>query len=254
SKVVLAYITLRLVDRKQFSLDTPLVRYYAYERIKDDPAAQKLTARMVLHHTTGFPNWAGNPMTKAWRTTALRTSFEPGTAWAYSGEGFMFLQLAIEAVLKQSLEDIAVKEVFLPLGMKSSSFVWQPRFENTGAFGHNRDCEVIERPDFFLPAGAYTLLTTAYDFQLFLQAIASGKGMSATTHKLLLQDEVPVKSSGDSTARHLSWSLGIGKMRNELGTAYWHWGYNGNFKSFFLFYPSSGLSFLCMTNSEMGYN
>ncbi|RYZ47554.1 MAG: class A beta-lactamase-related serine hydrolase, partial [Chitinophagaceae bacterium] len=68
SKVVLAYITLRLVDRKQFSLDTPLVRYYAYERIKDDPAAHKVTARMVLHHTTGFTNWAGNPLTKAWRT------------------------------------------------------------------------------------------------------------------------------------------------------------------------------------------
>lgn len=207
---------------------------------------------MVLHHTTGFRNWAGNPLTKAWRTTTLRTSFEPGTAWSYSGEGFMFLQLAIEALLKQSLEDIAVKEVFLPLGMKSSSFVWQPGFEKTGAYGHNQDGEAMERTEFFLPAGAYSLLTTAFDFQLLVQAIASGKGLAASTHKLLLQEAVPVKATGDSTAMHIAWSLGIGKMQNELGTAFWHWGDNGYFTCFFLFYPSSNQGLVCMTNSENG--
>lgn len=252
SKVVLAYIALRLVDRGLISLDTALVRYYAYERIKDDPAAQKVTARMVLHHTTGFPNWAANPMTKGWRTTPLHTSFKPGTSWSYSGEGFMFLQLAIERVLKQSLQDIAVKEVFLPLGMKSSSFVWQLRFEKTGAYGHNRKGETMDRPQFFLPGGAYSLMTTAHDYSLFVQAMGSGKGLTAATYKLLLKDAVPVKATGDSASAHISWGLGVGKMQNELGAAFWHWGDNGVFKCFFLFYPYSHSGIVCMTNSEAG--
>ncbi|NTS41638.1 beta-lactamase family protein [Flavisolibacter sp. BT320] len=252
SKVVLAYITLRLVDRKQFSLDTPLVHYYAYERIKNDSAAQKVTARMVLHHTSGFPNWAANPLSKGWRTAPLHTGFEPGTGWAYSGEGFMFLQLAIESVLKQSLETIAAKEVFLPLQMKSSSFTWQPRFEKSGAFGHNRDGEVVERTEFFLPAGAYSLMTTAHDYQLFVQAMATGKGLSSATHQRLLRDAVPVKATGDSSALYISWGLGVGKLKNELGTGFWHWGDNGNFKCFFLFYPATRSGIVCMTNSENG--
>jgi CubicO group peptidase (beta-lactamase class C family) len=252
SKVVLAYITLRLVDKKQLALDTPLIRYYAYSRIKDDSPAQKITARMVLHHATGFPNWATNPLTKAWRTTPLATRFEPGTAWSYSGEGFIFLQLAIEAVLKQSLESIAVKEVFKPLQMRYSSFVWQPRFKKTAAYEHNRDSEVKERPEFFLPGGAYSLMTTAHDYQLFVQAMASGKGLTAATYKLLLQDAVPVKATSDSASTHISWSLGVGKLQNEKGTAFWHWGDNGNFKCFFLVYPSTGSSLVCLTNSEAG--
>jgi CubicO group peptidase (beta-lactamase class C family) len=253
SKVVLAYIALKLADRKQIFLDSPLHRYYNYHRIGDDSMAKTITARMVLNHTTGFPNWAGNPLSKEWQKTTLRTRFTPGTAWSYSGEGFMYLQYAIQAILNASLEDIAVKEVFRPLHMKNSSFVWQTRFDSTGAYGHNKDDGSIERPGFFLPAAAYSLLTTAHDYQLFLQALIKGKGLSAATHALFMQDAVPVKTtSGDSAARYITWGLGIGREQNARGTAFWHWGDNGNFKCFFLIFPSTGDSMVCLTNSENG--
>ncbi len=62
---------MKLVDKGLIDLDKPLVDYlekpltdysfkHAYESykdLKDDKRYQKITARMCLSHTTGFPNW-----------------------------------------------------------------------------------------------------------------------------------------------------------------------------------------------------
>ena len=64
SKPVLAYITMKMVDKKILHLDTALYHYYKYDRIKKDTAAQRITARMVLHHLSGLPNWATNPISE----------------------------------------------------------------------------------------------------------------------------------------------------------------------------------------------
>ena len=79
---------------------------------------------MVLSHGTGLPNWGGERLT---------LQFEPGTAYGYSGEGFVYLQKAIERATGQSLEALARREVFEPLGMARSSYVWQERFEGNAA-------------------------------------------------------------------------------------------------------------------------
>ena len=255
SKAILAYIVLKMADRNQISLDEPLYHYFAYDRIKSDTAAQKITARMVLHHETGFPNWATNPTSKQWFTSALKTKFIPGSGWSYSGEGFMFLQYAVESILKQSLEKIATREVFVPLNMPSSSFLWRPSFTNTGAYGHDKNGEVTGRNEPFLPAAAYSLLTTAADYNNFLQALVTGNGLSAVSHKLLFTDTVSVKKNNATVsepASHISWGLGVGIQRNELGTAAWHWGDNGDFKCFFMAFPGQNNSIVYFTNSKNG--
>ncbi len=255
SKVVMAYITLRLLDKKLIALDTPLYRYYPYERIKKDEAAKKITARMVLQHTTGFPNWATNPISKEWAGSALSTRFTPGSSWSYSGEGFMFLQFAVEKILKKSLEKIAADEVFIPLQMRSSSFLWRPSYTDDGAYGHNKNGELTGRPEAFLPGAAYSLLTTAEDYNRFLQAVISGKGLTKTTHQLMLNDMVSVKKKDSSLSEagsHVSWALGLGIQRNEAGTSIWHWGDNGDFKCFFMAFPATHKSLVYFTNSENG--
>lgn len=58
SKPVFAYAVLKLVDRGQFDLDKPLNQYLPgnYD-VGDDSRLNQITARRVLSHTTGFPNW-----------------------------------------------------------------------------------------------------------------------------------------------------------------------------------------------------
>jgi CubicO group peptidase (beta-lactamase class C family) len=255
SKVILAYIVMRMVDKKMMALDTPLCKYYTYDRTRNDPAAQQITARMLLHHTSGFPNWAANPVSKEWAGSVLSTSFPPGSSWLYSGEGFMYLQFAVESIYKASLEKIAHDEVFQPLHMFSSSFLWRPSFDMDGAWGHDKQGNQTTRPEAFLPAAAYSLLTTAGDYNHFLQAVMNGTGLNAATHRLMLGDTVRVQKTDrmwNDTLRHINWALGLGIQQNEDGVSIWHWGDNGDYTSFFMAFPAQQKSMVYFANSANG--
>ena len=248
SKVVLAYICLEINRKNLLDLDKPLFNYFAYNRLISDPNAQKITARMVLTHTSGLPNWAENPLSKAWGTSALKTNLEPGTKWQYSGEGFVFLQLAIQQILKKDMQQIADEWVFKPLLMKNSSFVWQSRFTDVAAYGYNSKAEMTDRSEFFLPNASFSLYTTSADYAKFLSAMLK-KHIKLLSNKVVSVND-PTKPNANT--ENIFWSLGIGIQKNELGTTFWHWGDNGDFKSFFLSYPEQKKTLVCFTNSTNG--
>ncbi len=248
SKVVLAYITMQLVAEKKIDIDTPLHRYFDYTRMKNDESAKEITARMVLNHTTGWPNWTQSTSQKTWSSSILQTKFKPGTKWSYSGEGFVFLQLAIQNILKKDFQSIVSERVFKPLGMKNSSFIWEERFAETATYGHNSKNEPTGRSEYFLPNAAFSLLTTATDYGLFLQALVKSH-LSA-----MLTVEVPIYNSlkPNANATYLFWGLGLGIQKNELGKTAWHWGDNGDYKSFFIIHPEKQQLLICLTNSKNG--
>jgi CubicO group peptidase (beta-lactamase class C family) len=109
TKVAFAYLAMQLVDDGSLSLDKPVYEYLPkplpeYENYKDlagDPRYKKITARMLLSHTSGLPNWR-------WFTDekSLRIYFEPGSRFAYSGEGIALLQLVVESVTKRGLNEL----------------------------------------------------------------------------------------------------------------------------------------------------
>jgi CubicO group peptidase (beta-lactamase class C family) len=57
SKPVFAYAVMKLVERGALQLDTPLAKYTRNRLIADDPQFDLTTARHVLSHSTGLPNW-----------------------------------------------------------------------------------------------------------------------------------------------------------------------------------------------------
>jgi CubicO group peptidase (beta-lactamase class C family) len=57
SKPVFAYAVLKLCETGVLDLDAPLTRYTPERWVPDDPRLDLITARHVLSHTTGFPNW-----------------------------------------------------------------------------------------------------------------------------------------------------------------------------------------------------
>ncbi len=96
SKPVFAYAVLKLVDAGKFDLDKPLNQYLPgnYD-VGDDSRLGLITARHVLSHTPGFPNWRP-------RGGALKIHFTPGDRFSYSGEGFVYLSKVIEHVTERS--------------------------------------------------------------------------------------------------------------------------------------------------------
>lgn len=115
TKTITAETALRLVDRGDLDLDEPLAAYWIDPDIADDPRLQSLTARSVLTHTTGFPNW------RFFRSDGkLAFARAPGEAYGYSGEGFEYLAHAIAGKLQRPFPQVVRELVFEPAGMRDA--------------------------------------------------------------------------------------------------------------------------------------
>ncbi|MBT2556685.1 beta-lactamase family protein [Hymenobacter sp. ISL-91] len=254
-KVVLAYLTLRLHDQGRLDLDQPLLRYAPYLRVQGQPRAARVTARMVLTHTTGLPNWADNPLGPTWAASPLVFRFAPDSCWNYSGEGFVWLQHTLEQLTGEPLETLAQREVFGPLKMRRSSFRWQPRFSANAATGHDKAGQPTQVRRFAEPYAAYSLLATAPDYNRFLQALRTGRGLKPTTAQLLRLAANEANRCGRPTAPtdpFVAWAVGVGVARTSAGSTLWHWGDNGDFQGFFMVLPNRRESLLFFTNSANG--
>jgi len=237
SKPVFAYAVLQLVDQGIIDLDTPIADYYEYA-VSEDERYKRITPRMVLSHTTGFPNWRP-------REGRLTIDFDPGTEFRYSGEGFGYLQLAVMDVTDETLEELMERLVFEPLGMTSSSYVWQDRFDENLALPHGTNGELLEKREPRRGHAAATLHTTAVDFARFMIALMNGAGLSESTALAMLTPQIEVDTG-------VTWGLGIGLQDNAAGRAFWHWGDNVAYKAYTLAYPEHGVGVVWFTNSENG--
>lgn len=213
-KPVIAYAVLKLADRGRLSLDTPLVRYLAYEDLPDDSRARLITARMVLSHTTGLQNERIGDDT-------LRLSFTPGSKFQYSGEGYLFLGRVIEEIMRMPLGAAMERLVFRPLGMRRSSFVWEKRFGDNAAVGHGSFGEPRRPTRPSIGRAPSSLHTTAMDYGTFVLAVLNGTGLNAQTWRAMMAPAIEVAPS-------IQWGLGWGIERGSAGSSLWHHGDNSN--------------------------
>lgn len=234
SKTVFAYAVLQLVDQGKLDLDTPLTHYWP-ERVvdpQDDPRLDKITARIVLSHRTGFPNWRqGN---------GLRIFFEPGSRFSYSGEGFVYLQHTVEHIEGKPINQIVQQLVFAPLGMTRSTYISQAgpgiTLGYTPALKPRKPIKALDGN------AASSLLTNAHDYGLFLEAIVSGRRLKPATLRQMETPQIAVDPTCTNCTNHspqklstdLFWGLGWGIEQTSTGKYLWHWGDNGAFKAFVL--------------------
>ncbi len=115
TKTVSAETALRLAANGNLDLDEPLSAYWVDPDIAGDPLLDKLTARTVLTHSTGFPNWR---FFRDDRKLAFES--EPGSRFTYSGEGFDYLARALERKLDRSFPDLVSEMVFSPAGVEAA--------------------------------------------------------------------------------------------------------------------------------------
>ena len=98
-KPVFAYAVLRLVDAGVIDLDRPLFDYLPIPDA-NNPRMKRVTARHVLSHTTGLPNWRQQPVRARARHRTGQASF------SYSGEGYFYLQRVVEALTRAALRPL----------------------------------------------------------------------------------------------------------------------------------------------------
>lgn len=259
SKVVFSYIVMKMYDRGEIDLDTPICNYTDIDRFEDKGEAAKLTARMVLTHRTGLPNWSSSPSGQEWPTSPITFKFPVDSCYGYSGEGFAYLQRAVEKIRGKKIDDVAKEEVFEPLGMQYTSYEWQPMFDTLTVDGYNKDGENRGKGRHPRANVGYTLRTCAADYAKFLQAILDGTGLSKETKELWQtpSNEKAIRYAGNHREcdNSIAWALGMGTEDNaEFGKVLWHWGDNGSFKALFIVIPSVDGYLAYFTNSNHGHD
>ena len=131
SKPVFAYLVLQLADQGVIDLDAPLVRYRRMDYLADHPWVDLVTARDVLRHSTGMPNWRKDPANEK-----LVPAVKPGTRIDYSGEAIFWLQLVVETLTGESLDESMQRLLFGPAGMRDSSYTWSADLAARSVHGH----------------------------------------------------------------------------------------------------------------------
>ena len=226
TKPVVAYAIFKLVDEGVLALDVPLNRYLGnnYD-VGDDKRLDLITARHVLGHTSGFPNWRNRNSKK------LPINFTPGEKFSYSGEGFVYLSKVVEKITGKEFGDFVKTTVLRPLGMNRSSIDWEEEFFKTKVFSHDalgkpRGQNVNKGVN-----AAASLHTTAEDYARFVIAVLNGTGLSKKSHRMMLEPHVRVAPKKHA---QIAWGLGWGLETREKGSSFWHWGDNGFSKAFII--------------------
>lgn len=262
SKLPAACAALKLVEQGKLNLDRPLSDYLGRPYLTNAPLHLKITARMVLSHTTGFPNWREG----GWRSDGpLPVLREPGSQFGYSGEGFLYLQRVMEHLTGETLEPYLQRTLLKPAGMKSSSYVWQKEFERSAAAGHNAKGELPKKRELYRDANAaYSLYCTPREYALFLLEIlktdrSAKHSLSASSLKAMLtrttkiEDRKPLIRRGKQLSEPVYYGLGWVINVTESGERFYHTGSNGTgFRCYCEFDLVRGSGIVIMTNAAGG--
>ena len=266
SKVAFAYMVMQLVQEGVLDLDEPVYQYLPkplpeygdYRDLAGDERYKKITARMLLDHTSGFPNWRRFNDDKK-----LHIHFEPGSRFAYSGEGIALLQLIIETVTKKSLTDLMRERVFQPLGMTRTSMVWSWRFEGDHANGYDEQENSLGPQRRLRADSAGSMLTTPADFALFMQAVMQGQGLRKETKDLMLSPQTQILSkhefpplstetTDENKSIRLSYGLGWGLYWTPYGKAFFKEGHDDGWRNYTVCFDDAKIGIVIMTNSSNG--
>ena len=239
--------------------------------LKGDPRIDLITARHVLSHTSGFPNWRS-------KEEPLAIHFTPGEKWSYSGEGYSYLQSVVTHLIggqvnpkdcgtfeaglevcatEPSIDAYMKANVLVPFGMASSGYVWNDTIENHMARGHDekgKPSEIGRKPTgpsvarYGMVGG---LCTTPTDYARFLvEVIKPKRGDAFRLNKASLGEMLrPQVKINASMSQALGWQI----QHTEKGDFISHGGGNPGFSCFVVGSVARKSGLVAMTNADDGY-
>lgn len=261
TKAVFAYTVMQMVDEGLVDLDgsiaglldQPLTDYDDPDTIDAyadwtalDERWRRLTPRILLSHSPGFANFGFlEPDGR------LAFHFDPGARYAYSGDGLITLQFAIEQDQQIDLGEEMRRRVFGPLGMTRTEMEWRPDFADNLADGWTEDGSVEPHDERSRPRAAGSMDTTIADFARFAAAFVSGEGLSAEARRELTRPQLAITTRGqfptlqpelpvEQRRADLAAGLGVVVFEGPQGPGFFKGGHN----------DSTGNTWVCIEQSQ----
>ena len=243
TKAVFAALVIELAGEGRLDLDAPIARmlprplpgyldpeerYAPWPDLAKDPRWARITPRHVLTHSAGFANffWL-NPDRK------LTLHFNPGSRYAYSGDGMMLLQFGLEHGLGIDVGREVQRRLFDRYRLTRTSLQWRPDFADNLADGWTAEGAVKPHDRRERVRAAGSMDTTVSDMARLWAGLLANKqvlramarpGLPITTANQFptLQPELPRAKR----VRKLAAGLGVVTFTGPQGPGFYKGGHN----------------------------
>ena len=249
---------LRLVEAKKLNLDQDINTFLKTWKFPYDSISKgkKINIAQLLSHTAGLSvsGFGGYEKGQALPTitqildgakpansNTVRSIFEPGLKFQYSGGGTTVSQLIVEDVTGEKYADYMLKNVLQPLGMTQSSFNQPPSSDkqNLLATGYNGKVEVVGKYHIYPEQAAAGLWTNPTDLAKYI--IETQLSLQGKSNKIL---------SKEMSIKRLDNNLGV-FVQDYNGTKYFgHSGGNEGFVCHYIGSLEDGNGVVVMTNGR----
>jgi CubicO group peptidase (beta-lactamase class C family) len=241
TKQLTAAAIMKLEEQGRLNITDPVTQY-----IPDSMNWKDIRIYQLLNHTAGIQSDGAFSLTDRTdltlpetltRIRALPLTFEPGTGYGYSNNGYITLSYLIERASGMSYEEYMKTNLFLPLGMNST--------------GQDNARDVFSNR-----ASGYTTFNgnyIHYDLQNIHNSWGAGS-IHSTTEDLFRwiyafhASELILSEQSKTTMIENHYGIDSGKIMNH--TYIGHTGRNFGFVSQTLYFPEENVSIIFLTNYD----
>jgi CubicO group peptidase (beta-lactamase class C family) len=266
SKPVATMAVLRLVQSGKLDLDADVNRYLKSWKVPESSftQTQKVTLRRLLTHTAGitvhgFPGYAADAAVPALvqvlsgerpaNSPPILVDTIPGTAWRYSGGGFVITQQLLHDVTDKPFSDLMQDTVLRPVGMIHSTYqqpLPQSQLADAATPYERNGIPVAGGAHTYPEASAAGLWTTPSDlaqYAIEVQNALAGKSRTILSQSMARQ---MVKDGGLG-----HWGLGLEVGGGPDHPYFTHGGSDAGFQSELVAFDQ-GDGLVIMTNGDGG--
>lgn len=267
SKPVFAYFVMKLSERGAIEMNRPLHFYLPEPTMEIDQRYKNVNAKMVLSHSTGFPNWRWfdeRPDSLEIKRGDFFMVLDPGQGFTYSGEGYDYLARVIAHNTGRNMNELSklfdelVRE---PLQIEHMYYTWDEYLYPHKVYGHidgkpsNRNWgSGLPYQNSFKFSAAGALHTNAENYAKFLIAMMNGEGLLPETYEEMFAPRTVIEKTHNRYKEdgNTHWSLGFAITPLEKDTLYGHGGTHSDFQSQMAFSRTSKFGYVFFVNCKKG--
>jgi D-alanyl-D-alanine carboxypeptidase len=280
TKTFTANAVLQLVDEKKLSLDDKVSKFDWSTGL---PNADQITIRMLLNHTSGYPDLEndtpefmqirfGDP-TKVWTHEEIldwgrkmNPLFPPGTGYHYTNFGYYLLGMMIESVTGRTAEQEIERLCADKLGLGNTRLANMPAYLVSKPHSNGYAMRDQVPPEVTIPGKTNIVDTVRWNttaswtaggvvsdlnnMKVWIESVASGSLLSPEMREAQIKDAVPITDSANGP----SYGLGVNIIKMQAGEMRWHNGAVLGYSSYAGSLPDNSLTIVIFCNMMPGPN
>jgi len=270
TKLLTATLVMQLADAGEVDLDAPVRRYVPSFELAERGAADEITLRHLLTHTSGIQGdyfdgfGRGDDAVERYVDSLRKIGLihRPGQMWSYCNSGFVLAGHVVERVTGLPYHRALHERICEPLGLSRTTVLVEEMLASRCAVGHVPGPDgspavppVVIMEAAHVPAGSRTVSTAAELATFARMHLAGGTArdgsrlLSEASASAMTQAQVTRPRDADAPrAQGLGWLLAEWDGRHVIG----HGGGTIGQLSFLEAIPELDLVIVLLTNAETG--